>query len=484
MASKRSIVAVIGTTGAGKSKLAVDIAKACDGEIINADAMQVYRGLDVITNKVTKEEMQGIPHHLMDYKEPGEETFVAEWVSMAIHTIDAIYTRGRLPIIVGGTSYWLQNLLFSNRIVADTSTTTDSQHPSPDRQLQAALNELTSDQLNLYRNLPERPPTASTEPEDTYELWKLLEALDPEMAQRWHWKDSRKVLRNLEIMVEHGKLASEIIKQQDKNLLESRYRSLIFWPYSERTVLDVRLDKRVGQMVQNGLLDEIKTIPLARDLFALQGLQLTVPIGFKEFNEYLQSSSEAHFEAAVDAMKRATRKYAVYQTKWNQRKFLPLVEAVPDAYAFVLDTTDPEEWSKIEKHAVELTTAFLAEEDLPSPVSITSLATTLLSAPVKANKPSDSLSLHKKIQCDICTKDPNEPFLVTETEWGLHLKSRIHQRTIAGRKRREQNMQYLMRRNLEEVTESNSTSGTTGADDDAPSSEGNEDVVLNKPEDR
>ncbi|KAG8831228.1 hypothetical protein FRC20_008195, partial [Serendipita sp. 405] len=245
MASKRSIIAVIGTTGAGKSKLAVDIAKACNGEIINADAMQVYRGLDVITNKVTEEEMQGIPHHLMDYKEPGEETFVAEWVSMAIGTIDNIYARERTPIIVGGTSYWLQNLLFSNRIVADTNV---AQSSPPDNTLQAALDGLSSDQLALYGNLPQRPPVASEEPEDTYNLWKLLEALDPEMAARWHWKDSRKVLRNLEIMAEHGRLASEIIKQQDKELLESRYRSLIFWPYTERTVLDVRLDRRVDQM--------------------------------------------------------------------------------------------------------------------------------------------------------------------------------------------------------------------------------------------
>lgn len=87
MATKRPLVAVIGTTGAGKSRVAIDIALACNGEVINADAMQVYRGLDIITNKVTEEEMQGIPHHLMGFKEPGEESFVAEWLSMAMETV-------------------------------------------------------------------------------------------------------------------------------------------------------------------------------------------------------------------------------------------------------------------------------------------------------------------------------------------------------------------------------------------------------------
>ncbi|KAG8804953.1 hypothetical protein FRC18_006953 [Serendipita sp. 400] len=403
---------------------------------------------------------------------------------MAIGTIDNIYARERTPIIVGGTSYWLQNLLFSNRIVADTNV---PQSSPPDNTLQAALDGLSSDQLALYGNLPQRPPVASEEPEDTYNLWKLLEALDPEMAARWHWKDSRKVLRNLEIMAEHGRLASEIIKQQDKELLESRYRSLIFWPYTERTVLDVRLDRRVDQMVQNGLIDEVQSMyAIAAGTVANTGQPIDYTsgvfqsIGFKEFHDYLQSSSEADFNTAVDAMKRATRKYAVYQNKWNQRKFLPLVDAVSDAHAFVLDTTDPEEWSKIEAQAVNITTSFLAGRDLPLPSSLTPLARTLLSTPVKANKPSAALSLHKKIQCEICTRDPNEPFLVTEVEWALHLKSRIHQRTIAAQKRRQHNMQYLLLKSSTGVTGDGSANAVEV--DKTPPVDGNENERSSAPE--
>jgi tRNA dimethylallyltransferase len=241
MATKGPLVAVIGTTGAGKSRVAIDIALACNGEIINADAMQIYRGLDVITNKVTEEEMRGVKHHLMGFKDPGEESFVTEWLNMAIKTvshmagqrpvhavysntsqIESIHKSQKLPIVVGGTSYWLQNLLFANRIVTETTQGIVKPREEPDSSLKAALEDLEASELALYQNLPDRPPIATSQREETFRLWKLLDKLDPKMAARWHWKDSRKVLRNLEIMVEKGQKASEVIKKQDAEPLESR----------------------------------------------------------------------------------------------------------------------------------------------------------------------------------------------------------------------------------------------------------------------
>ena len=124
--------------------------------------------------------------------------------------------------MVGGTSYWLQNLLFTNRIVTEANSGAENLPAVPDSQLKAALDRLDADELALFNKLPERPPTAANETEQTLRLWKLLNALDPEMAARWHWKDSRKVLRNLEIMVEKGKRASEIIKGQDSDPIDSR----------------------------------------------------------------------------------------------------------------------------------------------------------------------------------------------------------------------------------------------------------------------
>ncbi|CAG8756040.1 3206_t:CDS:2, partial [Acaulospora colombiana] len=210
MALKKPVIAVIGTTGVGKSRLGIDIARHCNGEVINADAMQVYRGLDVITNKVTEEEMKGVPHHLMGYLDPSQETFVAEWINLASTTV------------FGGTSYWLQNLLFPNRIISDnTSSSSMLVRSEPTLALQRDIDALGVEQKGLFNNLPDRPPTASDNAEETLNLWRLLDALDPDMAARWHWKDSRKVLRNLEIIAEKGRRASEIIKDQDDTELES-----------------------------------------------------------------------------------------------------------------------------------------------------------------------------------------------------------------------------------------------------------------------
>jgi tRNA dimethylallyltransferase len=171
---------------------------------------------------------------------------------------------------VGGTSYWLQNLLFPNRIVTETAQDPIKSRAEPDSMLKVALDGLEAPDLALFQNLPDRPPIATTEAEETFRLWKLLDKLDPEMAARWHWKDSRKVLRNLEIMVEKGQKASEVIKQQDFEPLDSRldllrgvccigighltllgrYRSLVLWPYTIGEVLNPRLDKRVDQMIE------------------------------------------------------------------------------------------------------------------------------------------------------------------------------------------------------------------------------------------
>lgn len=124
--------------------------------------------------------------------------------------------------MVGGTFYWLQNLLFPNRIVTETTPDAPKRHLQPESGLKAALDNLDAQELALFENLVERPPTATPEPEGAFKLWKLLDKLDPEMAARWHWKDSRKVLRNLEIMGETGKKASDVIKQQDEEPQSSR----------------------------------------------------------------------------------------------------------------------------------------------------------------------------------------------------------------------------------------------------------------------
>lgn len=439
MSSKLPVVAVMGTTGAGKTKLSVDIAKAFDGEVINADAMQVYRGLDIITNKATKQEMQGIPHHLMDIKDPGEQMHVTEWVTMAMRTIDDVHSRKKLPIIVGGTSYWLQNLLFTNRLVTNKAPNS----VTVDENLQSSLNRLDSTQRNLYARLPDPPPLASVDPEGTLELWKLLEALDPDMASRWHWKDSRKVLRSLQIIAEHGRMASDVIRDQDDNSPDSRYQTLVFWPYTQKEILDERLDCRVDDMVKSGLLDEIRTLHQIAGPSVDHTSGIYQSIGFKEFEEYLRNPSVETFRDGVEAMKRATRKYAVYQTKWTRRKFIPLASSCPDTWTYILDTSNPSEWEPIKTQGVDITSSFLMGSSLPSPSSLSPLAGELLLDTIKILSPSEVISAQKRVPCDVCTQDARDPFLVMASEWVEHTKSRNHQRKIENKKKRERNMERL-----------------------------------------
>jgi tRNA dimethylallyltransferase len=237
MSRTKPIVAIVGTTGAGKSRLAVDIARSFSGEVINADAMQVYSGLDIITNKITHDEMHGVPHHLLGCKSPGEEYVVGHWVSDTIQLvsrpyvrpemsdmscqIEDMHARGVLPVVVGGTTYWMQHLLFPNRLVADPSSQLNKENIEYSPVVKQALASLSGEQRHLFDTLP---VGAETNPPDDYSLrlHTLLSSIDADMASRWHWRDTRKVLRNLQIIKETGQRASEVVRQQDQRRNEAR----------------------------------------------------------------------------------------------------------------------------------------------------------------------------------------------------------------------------------------------------------------------
>jgi len=240
MPRTKSIVAIVGTTGAGKSRLAVDIARTFKGEVINADAMQVYRGLDIITNKFTHDEMYGVPHHLLGCKVPGEEYVVGHWVSDTIQLvscscvrskmshvscqIEDMHARDILPVIVGGTTYWMQHLLFPNRLVGSPSKQRNKENIEYSPIVQQSLALLSWEQRQLFDTLPVGNSAAECIPSDDYSLrlHTLLSSIDPDMASRWHWRDTRKVLRNLQIIKESGQRASEIIREQDQCKSEGR----------------------------------------------------------------------------------------------------------------------------------------------------------------------------------------------------------------------------------------------------------------------
>ncbi|PIL23721.1 hypothetical protein GSI_13471 [Ganoderma sinense ZZ0214-1] len=239
--TKRDVLEELGDIGprksVGKSKLAIELALALsesrqnhlyDGaRIINADSMQVYTGMDVITNKVPMAERCGVEHLLMDYKKPGEQLTGPEWIKDAIQAIEETHRRNQVPIVVGGTSYWIQHLIFPERMASldksgDDSPEADESAP-PSTAFTNALASLPPELLSLFNNLPEQAPTADLDPQLSLSLHKLLAHMDPLVSQRWHWRDSRKVLTNLRIIQENRRLASEIIQEQSQLSSRPRY---------------------------------------------------------------------------------------------------------------------------------------------------------------------------------------------------------------------------------------------------------------------
>lgn len=250
--SARPLIAICGTTGVGKSNFAVELALHLShsthkagwrgARIINADSMQVYRGMDIITNKVPEEERQGIEHVLMGFKSPGEQYVVGQWVQDALKEVCLLYSRPmkilnpfglqidethkrtEVPIVVGGTSYWMQHLIFPNRLSVDTNAQVPPQNPVMSQQLVDIIGSLSPDLLALFETLPEHPPSATADPDAAYKLHTLLSILDPVVANRWHWKDTRKVLRSLNVIKETGRRVSEIMLEQSKDPSASKPR--------------------------------------------------------------------------------------------------------------------------------------------------------------------------------------------------------------------------------------------------------------------
>ncbi|KAG9035288.1 hypothetical protein FRB95_011583 [Tulasnella sp. JGI-2019a] len=474
------LVCVIGTTGTGKSQLAVDLALALSqgsktaiapqpwngGIVINSDAMQVYEDLDIVTNKVTGEEMKGVDHRLLGIRKPGEEYFVSQWVKDAIVEIDRCHEENKVPIIAGGTAYWVQHLIFPNRLVSlsDSEASEQAQEASTgvlSSDLAMAISLLPPKLLDLLNHLPDRANADSCPPELAFDLHSLLSQLDPSTGSRWHWKDTRKVLRSLEIIRDTGQRASDVMLQQDEVAGKPRYPTLIFWLYARSERLNPRLDDRVDKMVQKGLLHEIST---AREralgtgvndrasrtspIDYTQGIYQT--IGFKEFDEYLSASDppEKLLQQCLEKMKHSTRKYAQRQVKWIQHKLLPAVKSQSDANTgtsiYLLDATELESWQEhVFDEAQDILGDFLNQRPLKDPRGVSESAFEMLGGDVAVlGGAAGVLVSRKRVICTACTDDPLRPVMIEEgKEWQSHAKSRAH-RHRAGRERRiEQQME-------------------------------------------
>jgi len=439
------LVAIIGATGTGKSDLAVSLAKRYNGEIVNGDAMQLYAGLPIITNKITVQEQQGIPHHLLGCIGLEEQTWVVgTFVQRALEVIEGIRERGRLPILVGGTHYYTQSLLFHDRLAGGVDS-------------EDGKDVATESERKEWPMLQE----------PTEVLLEELKKVDPVMAGRWHPNDRRKIQRSLEIYLRTGKKASDLYAEQrlrktalshragnegdgdgDVDLSSSsimRFPTLIFWVHAEAEALRERLDSRVEKMLAVGLLDEVRTLNAFAQAQEGQNRPVDdtrgiwVSIGYKEFKSYvdaLESGRTADPELeklkaeAVDRTKAATRQYAKRQMRWIRIKFInSLAEADAADKLYLLDGSDASSFEQnVVQPASEMTQQFLQACSMPDPTSTSALAATQL-VPKRSYDLSAAPKRWTKQHCEVC-----DVTCVIEDQWVQHVKSRTHRRLVSKRK--------------------------------------------------
>jgi tRNA dimethylallyltransferase len=282
MSVGEKLVVLIGPTAVGKTKMSIELAKRLNAEIISGDSMQIYKGMDIGTAKITKQEMDGIPHHLIDIKDPAEPFSVAEFQQLVRPLIQEITDRGKLPMIVGGTGLYIQSVIYDYRFSdapSDPAYREDLRHMAKEKGAEA--------------------------------LYEELKRIDPESAGRIHPHNLRRVIRALEIYRCTGKTMAEWQQTQTHELL---YQAAIIGLTMEREQLYRRINERVDQMVAQGLLDEVKIL-YERGLRNCQSIQA---IGYKEIYAYLDG--ELSFAEAVEQLKQNSRRYAKRQLTWFRNK--------------------------------------------------------------------------------------------------------------------------------------------------------------------
>lgn len=394
--------------------------------------MQMYKGLPIITNKIPIEEQQSIPHHLLGNIGLDEETWVVGvYKKEANRIIQEIRSRGRLPIVVGGTHYYTNALLFKDTILESDDESAEQPPPAEE------------DSSTKFPIL-----------DDTTEvMWNRLKEVDPVMADRWHPKDRRKIRRSLEIFLTTGRRASDIYEEQktrktrqakpdDNAAQDADHDSLILWVHTDDQVLKDRLDKRVDKMLDCGLMDEIMEMDAyvksartaGESIDFMQGIWQS--IGFKEFQPYLEAlhtgvdgSELAKLKIeCLEKMKTATRRYAKYQVKWIHKKMLPLLEEQGKMdRLYVLDSTDVARYNEqVTAQGISMTEKFLKNEDMPAPPSISEAAQNVL----QAAKAASSQAMPCRNFCEICRTTT-----VTEEGWIKHLRGKSHRRNIRHAKR-------------------------------------------------
>ncbi|EZG08355.1 tRNA dimethylallyltransferase [Trichophyton rubrum CBS 735.88] len=474
------LIAVVGATGTGKSKLAVDLAVRVNGEIISADAMQMYKGLPITTNQIPIEERHGIPHHLIGCVDLDQDPWrVGVFKKESLKIIDEIRSRGKVPILVGGTHYYTQSVLFHEPLLDEGEGNPNSQMFKPSEGLpNYEVSKAESEERVDFSIL-------NASPEEVYEK---LKEVDPIMANRWHPNEKRKVRRSLEIYLQTGRRASDIYEEQKKKIRQAalqdddsceagefedpatqlgqaRFSLLVFWAHTEKEELRKRLDKRVHEMIDQGLLQEAQRMFKYLQDKASEGVEVDrtrgvwMSIGFKELepyiNELLTAKEEPNSELdkvkeeCIESIQAATKIYAKHQTRWIRNKLWKALgtSGMTDRL-YIADSTNVEDWDTVVRQpAEEIASKFLSGVSLPHPKEVSAVAKEFFES---ANAPA-RFEVDDIPQMRICSTC-NATIAGADT-WEIHMKGRRHKRAVKSAENRRRRDEYFQK--LREQSEEN-----------------------------
>ena len=396
MEKRKLVIAISGCTGTGKTKLGIELAKKHNGEVISADSMQIYEGLDIISNTVTEEEADGVRHHCISYVSPDEQYNVIRYIEHTLPIVEDIFERGKTPIIVGGTAYYVEALLWEFTLYDHSS------------QIQCGKTEISDSSVKILQS-------------ELLSDYEKLQKLDPIHAQTLHPNDSRKINRSLEIYREYGTCHSTLLDQQHQGCNDIRGKlrwdgALLFSIESDQKVLDVRLDRRVDKMIELGLCSELDEF--SEKYQNVDSGLLSQVIGFKEFESYIRLKQSKNIDLeclenalseGIEKMKIVTRRYSRKQIRWIKNR-LERDDVCPNYYFIRLDSTFPEQWQHVISEPVNHAVNQFFSGTLQKSYSV--------STPARPQK------IAKKCQdCGVTC--------VGDESFSVHLKSRKHKRKKA-----------------------------------------------------
>ncbi|MCM8710655.1 tRNA (adenosine(37)-N6)-dimethylallyltransferase MiaA [Clostridium sp. SYSU_GA19001] len=279
----KDLLILAGPTAVGKTSISIELAKRINGEIISADSMQIYKYMDIGSAKITKEEMSNVPHYLIDIVEPSENFSVAEFKKLACKAIDDISSKGKFPMLVGGTGLYINSIIYNYGFT----------QANKDEDYRAYLEKLALEHGKEY-------------------VHNMLKEVDIESYNRLYSNDLKRVIRALEVYKLTGTTISEFSKNED--IFNIPYRIFYFVLNMDRAKLYSRINKRVDMMIENGLIDEV--IKLKESGYN-SNMQSMKGIGYKEILSYLEGKIK--LEEAVDMIKQGSRNYAKRQITWFKK---------------------------------------------------------------------------------------------------------------------------------------------------------------------